>query len=129
MDRLRTIMRIQAIAFLGYAVGWLLAPEQVNGTILGWETDTTWPRVLGAVFLVLAWAEWQVIDKLDERLDLVWAFAAIPAAILAALLFEQLSGNYVGSDANMLVSTLVSMLFAGWVSYGRYTIDRKHAAV
>lgn len=123
MQRLTLIMRIQTIAFLGYALGWLLVPDLVNDGIFGWDTETFWARGLGAVFLAVAYGEWQVIGKLEERLDLVWMYAVIPIGILVALLWERLAGTFNGTDLFFWVSVGVTVVFGTAVAAARVTVE------
>jgi len=129
MTRLTMIMKIQAVAFLAYAVGWFFIPDFINDTVLGWDTETVWARVLGGVFFGVAFGEWKVIEKLEERMDLVWMFAAIPIGILAALLWEQLADTYTGSDLFFWVSVAVTVVFGTAVTAARLSAGRDTVAV
>ena len=60
ISTLRTVMRIQAIAFFAYGASFLLVPDFALGTLFGYDVETLWPRALGAAFLGITWAEWNV---------------------------------------------------------------------
>lgn len=111
MERLELFMKVQVATFVGYAVGWFFIPDFVNDTILGWETETFWPRLIGGAFFGVAWAEWLVVQRLRERMDLVWPFAVIPLGFLAAFLWERAAGGYTGSDLFWWVSVAVTAFF------------------
>jgi len=111
MDRLAMFMRFQTFAFLAYAIGWFLLPDFVNDTVFGWDTETFWPRLMGAGFFAIAWGEWKVIERLPERMDLVWMFVGIPLGLLVALLWERLADSYTGSELFWWVSVAVTAVF------------------
>lgn len=111
MSTLGTVMRIQAIAFFAYGALFLLIPDFALDTLFGFETDSFWPRGFGAAFLGVAWAEWNVVDRLDERLDLVWPFALIPGLLLVVFLWERAAGTYQGTDSFWWVNLIVSLVF------------------
>ncbi len=129
MNRLEMIMKVQAIVFLVYAVGWFFMPEFVNDTIFGWETDTVWPRLMGGAFLAIAWGEWRVVEKLEERLDLVWMFAGIPLAFLAGFLWELIADTYPGSDSFAAISIAITIVFGAGVSAARLAAEREMAVI
>lgn len=111
-------MKVQMITFAAYAIGWFFIPNFINDTILGWETDTFWPRLMGGAFFGVALAEWLVIQRLRDRMDLVWPFVWIPLGILLALLWERIAGDYTGSDRFWWVSVVVTGVFGiglGWL--------------
>ncbi len=68
--------------------------------------------------------EWRIIERLEERLDLVWPYAAIPFGIFAALLWERIAGTYTGSDLFWRVSVLVTGGFGLAVGGARLTVDQ-----
>jgi hypothetical protein len=94
---MRTFLRVQAAIYLTFAIGWFLVPDFVNNTILGWDTETFFPRVMGGGFFGLAWGAWRTAEKLDQRADFAWMFAAIPIGYFAAMVWEAVSGDYSGS--------------------------------
>jgi len=53
--------------------------SETLGTIFDWETTSYWARTVGALFIALAWLEWNIAARLEERGDLVWPFALVPA--------------------------------------------------
>ena len=111
MSTLRTVMRIQAVAFFAYGAAFLLVPDFALGTLFGYDVDTLWPRALGAAFLGITWAEWNVSSLVEERLDLVWPFALIPGLLLVVFLWERAAGTYPGTDSFWWVSLVVSLVF------------------
>jgi hypothetical protein len=111
-------MKVQIVAFAAYAVGWFFVPDLINDAILGWDTDTFWPRLMGGAFFGIALAEWLVVQRLRDRMDLVWPFVWIPLGILLALLWERAAGDYSGSDRFWWVSVIVTAGFGfglGWL--------------
>jgi hypothetical protein len=97
VTRLKGFLRIQAGIYLAFAIGWFFAPAFVNDSMLGWDTETFFPRVMGGGFFGLAWGAWKTAEKLAERMDLVWMFAAVPLGYFAAMVWEGISGDYSGS--------------------------------
>ncbi len=93
-----------------------------------WEIETVWPRVLGALFFAVAWAEWRVIDKLEERMDLVWVFSAIPFGILVALVWERIADSHTRSELFFWVSVAVTVGFGGAVTIARLSAERTSVA-
>jgi hypothetical protein len=77
-------MKVQALVFAAYALGWFPIPNLVNDTILGWDSGSFWPRMIGGSFFGVALAEWNVVKDLPNRMDLVLPFALIPLGFLAA---------------------------------------------
>jgi hypothetical protein len=114
---LTTIMRIQSLVFAVYGVTFFLVPDFTLDTIFGWETMSLFPRAIGAAFIGLAWLEWNVTNRLAERRNQVWPFAAIPTLILVALIWERAADTYEGSDLFFWVSVAVTGFFALGVSW------------
>lgn len=108
---LRTVMKIQAIVFFAYGASFILIPEFALGTLFGYDVESFWPRGLGAAFLGITWLEWNVADRLEERLDLVWPFALIPGLIMVNFLWELAAGTYPGTQSFWWVSFLVAAVF------------------
>jgi hypothetical protein len=113
---LTTIMRIQSLVFAVYGVTFFLVPDFTLDTIFGWETMSLFPRVIGAVFIGVAWLEWNVTNRIAEHRDLVWPFVAIPTLILIAFIWEQAADTYEGSDLFFWVSVAITAFFALGVS-------------
>jgi hypothetical protein len=113
---LTTIMRVQSFAFAAYGVAFFFLPDFTLDTIFGWETTSSFPRVLGALFIGVAWLEWNISSRVADRREQVWPFVAIPALILIALIWEQAAGTYEGSDLFFWVSVAVTVFFALSVS-------------
>lgn len=111
ISTLGTVMRVQAIAFFAYGALFLLIPDFALDTLFGFETDSFWPRGVGAAFLGVAWAEWNVVDRLEERLDLVWPFALIPGLLLVVFLWERAAGTYQGTESFWWVNLIVALVF------------------
>lgn len=109
---LTTIMRIQSVVFALYGVTFFLVPDFVLDGIFGWETMSLFPRVLGAVFIGVAWLEWNIGNRIGERADLVWPFVAIPGLILVSFVWEQAADTYEGTDLFFWVSIAVTAFFA-----------------
>jgi len=111
ISTLRIVMRIQAVAFFAYGASFLLIPDFALGTIFGYDVETLWPRSLGVAFLGVTWAEWNVTNRLEERLDLVWPFALIPGLLLVVFLWEFAAGTYPGTESFWWVSVAVALVF------------------
>ena len=113
MQRLSIVLKVQALAFFGYGVAWILIPEFLNDTILGWENiDNTWPRGIGVAFVGLAWVAYLVDRKLESRLDLVWPLALVPALYVVTFVSERIADTFPGSDAWWWTNLVVSLGFA-----------------
>lgn len=108
---LHTVMKIQSIVFFAFGAVFLLVPEFGIETLFGYETDSFWPRGVGAAFLGIAWLEWNVADRLEERLDLVWPFALIPGLFMVVFLWERSEGTYPGTESFWWVNLIVSLVF------------------
>ena len=67
MDILRGVMRLQAIAFAIYGLTFFFIPDFTLGTIFDWDTTSFWARAVGAIFIPLAWLEWNIAARLEER--------------------------------------------------------------
>ncbi len=120
---LTTIMRVQSFAFALYGVTFFFVPDFTLDTIFGWETMSLFPRVLGAVWIAIAWLEWAVTSRAAQGGDLVWPFVAIPALILIALIWEQVAGTYQGTDLFFWVSVIVTGFFTVAVSWAAVRSD------
>jgi hypothetical protein len=121
MQRLESFMKVQLIVFALYALGWFFIPGVVNDTILGWDSGTFWPRMIGGAFFGVVYLEWRVIQRLHNRLDLVWAFVMIPLGFLAALLIERATGGYTGNNLFWWVSVVVTAFFGFGLAAVRMT--------
>ncbi len=113
---LTTIMRVQSFVFAVYGVTFFLVPDFTLDTIFGWETMSLFPRVIGGVFIGVAWLEWNAASRIAERREQVWPFVAIPTLILFAFIWEQAADTYEGSDLFFWVSVAVTAFFALGVS-------------
>lgn len=108
---LRTVMQMQSVVFFAYGAAFLLIPDIALGTLFGYDVDSFWPRAVGAVFLGVAWAEWNVAERLAERLDLVWPFAFIAGLLVVVFIWERAAGTYPGTESFWWVSLVVSLVF------------------
>lgn len=111
IETLRTVMKLQAIVFFAYGALFVLLPDFTLGTLFGYDVDSFWPRGVGVAFLGLTWAEWNVADKLEERLDLVWPFALVAGLYVVTLVWERAAGTYPGTASFWWVSLIVSLVF------------------
>jgi len=111
MNALRSAMRFQAIAYGVYGLSFFFIPAFVIGTVFDWDTSSYWARGLGAVFIGVAWLEWNITAKLEERRDLVWPFALIPALLLVGIVWEKVADTYDGSDAYFTMVVVVTLFF------------------
>ncbi len=111
VESLRTVMKVQSVAFFAYGAAFLLIPGVVIGTLFGYEVESFWPRAFGATFLGVAWAEWNVADRVQERLDLVWPFAFIAGLIAVVFLWELAAGTYPGTASFWWVNLIVATVF------------------
>ncbi len=111
MSRLATFLRIEAAVMLGFGIGWFFLPAFANDTILGWDTETFWPRVMGGGFFGFAWGAWRTAERLSERMDLVWMFAAFPIGYFVAMAWEGISGDYSGSGLFWWVCGAITAIF------------------
>ncbi len=113
---LTTMMRIQSVVFAVYGLTFFFIPDFTLGTIFGWETTSIFPRIVGAGFVGLGWLEWNVVNRITERRDLVWPYVGVPVLILVALIWEQAAGTYEGSDLFFWVSVVLTVFFSVSVS-------------
>ncbi len=111
MDILRGVMRLQAIAFAIYGLTFFFIPDFTLGTIFDWDTTSFWARAVGAIFIPLAWLEWNIAARLEERRDLVWPFALVPALLLVGIVWEKVADTYEGSDLFFWVTFGVTAFF------------------
>lgn len=107
---LRTVMKLQAVVFFAYGASFVLIPDFALGTLFGYDIDSFWPRGVGVAFLGLTWAEWNVADRIEDRLDLVWPFALVPALYVVTFLWERAAGTYPGTESFWWVSLVVSIV-------------------
>ena len=113
MQRLSMVLKAQALAFFGYGVAWILIPDFVNDTILGWENiDNSWPRAIGVAFVGLAGVAYLVERKLESRLDLVWPLALVPSLYVVTFVSERIADTYQGSDTWWWTNLVVSLVFS-----------------
>ena len=128
MERLRLVLRIQAVVFVAYGLSFLLAPDFTLDTIFGWEgAETMFARMVGATFLALGWFGWLIADHLESRLDLVWPLVLVPVLLLAVLVGEKAADNYQGSDLFFWVSVGVTAFFALAVGGSRLALGSTDA--
>jgi len=111
MNVLRGAMRIQAIAYVFYGLSFFFIPDFVIGTVFDWDTSSSWTRSVGALFIAIAWLEWRITAKLEERRDLVWPFALIPALLLVGIVWEKVADTYDGGDAYFSMVVIVTLFF------------------
>ncbi len=111
MDILRGVLRLQAVAFAIYGLTFFFIPDFTLGTIFDWETTSYWARTVGALFIALAWLEWNIAARLEERGDLVWPFALVPALLLVGIVWEKVADTYDGSDLFFWVTFAVTVFF------------------
>jgi len=111
MNVLRGAMRLQAIAYGIYGLAFFFIPDFVLGTVFEWDTPSSWARGLGAIFIAVAWLEWSIAAKLEERRDLVWPFVLIPALLLVGVVWEKVADTYDGSDAYFSMVVAVTLFF------------------
>ncbi len=111
LANLRTVMRIQSVVFFAYGAAFLLIPDFAIGTLFGYDVASFWPRGVGAALLGVAWVEWNIAERLGERLDLVWPFALIPALFVVVFLWERAAGTYPGTVSFWWVNLVVSLVF------------------
>ncbi len=104
-------MRFQAIAYALYGLSFFFIPDFVIGTVFDWDTPSYWARGLGAIFIAVAWLEWSITAKLEERRDLVWPFVLIPALLLVGVVWEKVADTYDGSDAYFSMVVVVTLFF------------------
>ncbi len=111
LETLRTVMKVQAIVFFAYGASFVLVPDFALGTLFGYDVESFWPRAVGVPFLGLTWLEWNAADRLEERLDLVWPFALIPALFMVVFLWERTAGTYPGTESFWWVNLVVTLVF------------------
>ena len=128
MDELRRVMRLQAIAFAIYGLTFFFIPDFTLGTIFDWDTTSYWARAVGAIFIPLAWLEWNIAARLEERRDLVWPFALIPALLLIGIVWEKVADTYDGSDLFFWVTSGVTVFFTIAVGGAAWYPQREAAA-
>ena len=89
---LATMMRVQAVVFLIYGLPFFLTPSWSLQAIFGFPElpllGFTFARAVGGLFCVIAVAEYLIVRRLSERLDLVWAYVAFPGILLFTVVWE-----------------------------------------
>ncbi|GMQ97564.1 MAG: hypothetical protein BMS9Abin17_0062 [Acidimicrobiia bacterium] len=128
MNVLSGVMRFQAIVYAIYGLSYFFIPDFVIEDVLDWDTSSFWARGLGAVFIAVAWIEWNVVAKLEERRDLVWQFVLIPALILAGAVWEKGADTYEGSDAYFAMVVAVTAFFTLLVGGAAWYANREVSA-
>jgi len=111
VNALRAAMRLQVVIFAIYGLSFFFIPDFVIGTIFNWDTSSFWARAIGGLFIAIAWLEWNIAAKLDDRRDLVWPFALIPALLLVGVVWEKVADTYEGSDAYFAMVVVVTAFF------------------
>jgi hypothetical protein len=122
---LRNAMRLQAIVFAIYGLSFFFVPDFTLGTIFDWDTSSYWARSLGAAFIAVAWLEWNIAAKLEERQDLVWPFVLIPALLLVTAVWEKAADTYEGSDAFFWMVVVVTLLFTILIGGAAWSTQRE----
>ena len=125
MNILRGVMRFQAIAYAIYGLSFFLIPDFTIGTVFDWDTSSYWARGFGATFIAVAWLEWNIAAKLEERRDLVWQFALIPALLLVVAVWEKAAGSYEGSDLFFGMVVAVTLFFTILVGGAAWYAERE----
>ena len=103
--------RFQAVVFAIYSLSFFFIPDFTLDTIFDWDTSSYWARGLGAAFIAVAWLEWYIAAKLEERRDLVWPFVLLPALLLVGAVWEKVADTYEGSDAFFSMVVVVTFFF------------------
>lgn len=120
LERLRVVMRIQAVVFALFGIGWFFIPGVIMDSLFSMpDVDVGWVRVLGGAFLGIAWLEWAVVQRLEDRVDLVWGFAFLPAIFLISTLWDKAAGSFTGTASFYWMVVVVTTLFAVLVSWAR----------
>jgi len=120
LQRLTTIMRLQSVLFALYGVAWFLIPAAIMDSLFSMsDAPVGWIRVLGGAFLGIAWLEWMIVQRLEERIDLVWPFAFIPGLFLVANLWDKAAGTFDGTDSFFWMAVVVTGVFAAVVAWAR----------
>ncbi|HEU4370315.1 MAG TPA: hypothetical protein VFV05_18995 [Methylomirabilota bacterium] len=113
MQRLKTVMRVQAIVLLAYGLPYFLAP--------GWALAVTQQpavpenyilRSLGIAFIVLAGLELKIVGDLAGHRDLSLAYAVLPAAYCVTILLQLLTTGFNGAAWFWWLNVLVTGGFA-----------------
>lgn len=120
LERLRMVMRIQTVVFALYGIGWFFIPGAIMDSVFSMpNVDVGWVRVLGGAFLGIAWLEWAIVRRLEERIDLVWGFAFLPVIFLISTLWDKAVGTFTGTDAFYWMVVVVTAVFAVLVAWAR----------
>ena len=94
------ILRLEAAAFTGFGLVFFFIPELWNDGIFGWEgTTILFARIIGAAYLGLAVLAWKLVAMGDVDATLVWGFALVPVAVLAAMIWDKAADTYTGPDS------------------------------
>lgn len=123
MKRLDLLMKIQAVVFLVYGVGFFF-PQQWLVDFFKFDVVPTrlFVRGVGGLFIVMAAMEYLITRRLNERLDLVWAYAATPLLILALLIYDRTGTGASASDSFFWSSVVITVIFAAGVGYLRWSV-------
>lgn len=124
MTRLALILRIQAIVLAIYGLGFTFVPGPIVEGMFGWDgVDHTLLRASGIAFLVLAWAEWLVVQNLESRLDFVMPYLLLPAAFVVAFAVDRyVTDTYAGPDGFWWTNFVVVAVFTIAVLWGRMAV-------
>ena len=113
---LAVFMNVEAVAFLLYGIPFFFAPSWSLQVIFGFpelsDLGFFWTRAFGAVFCVVAAVEFLIVRRLSERLDLVWAYVAIPGVILVTIVLERLLGTLEVVPFFFWTTLVVSIFFS-----------------
>ncbi len=126
-------MRFQAIAAAIYGLSYFFIPDFVIGTLFDWDTSSAWTRSVGGLLIAIAWLEWNITAKLEQRRDLVWPFVLVPASLLAGTVWEKVADTYDGSDAYFAMVVAVTLFFtiliggAAWYALREDRTGDQHA--
>ena len=113
---LATMMKVQAVVFFIYGLPFFLNPSWSLQTIFGLPElpllGFTFARALGGLLCVIAVAEYLIVRRLSERLDLVWAYVALPGILLLTVVWEGALGALEAVPFFFWSSVGVTVFFA-----------------